>query len=441
VLVATGATTAAFGALAAGQVSGFDAQVRLSRLDQMAAPTANVSIGGFKLTNVATPTSDGDAATKAYVDAVKTGLDFKDSVKAATTANITLSGTQTIDGVALTAGDRVLVKNQTTASANGIYVVAASAWTRAADFDSDGGESNVEVSPGAFVFVEQGTVNADSGWVLTTDGVIDLGVTALNFVQFSGAGQITAGTGLNKSGNTLNLANTAVSAGTYGAASQVGQFTVDAQGRITAASAVNISISSGAVSGLATSATTDTTNATNISSGTLASARLPAATDSAIGAIKLGSSTAQSTAANAVTSTASRTYAVQVNASGQAVVNVPWVDTNTTYSAGTGLTLTGTTFSVQYGNSAGTACQGNDSRLSDSRAPTGAAGGDLTGNYPNPTLAASGATAGTYRSVTVDAKGRVTAGTNPTTLAGYGITDAYTKTEIDNLTIDGGSWT
>jgi phage-related tail fiber protein len=409
----------------------------------MSAPTADVSFNSRKITNLATPTADNDAANKAYVDAVKTGLDFKDSVRAATTANITLSGTQTIDGVALTAGDRVLVKNQTTAANNGIYVVGASAWTRAADFDSDGGESNVEVSPGAFVFVEQGTVNADSGWVLTTDGVIDLGVTALNFVQFSGAGQITAGTGLNKSGNTLNLANTAVSAGTYGAATQVGQFTVDAQGRITSASAVNISISSGAVSGLATSATTDTTNASNISSGTLASARLPAATDSAIGAIKLGSSTAQSTAANAVTSTASRTYAVQVNASGQAVVNVPWVDTNTntTYSAGTGLTLTSTTFSVQYGNSAGTACQGNDSRLSDSRAPTGAAGGDLTGNYPNPTLANSGAAAGTYRSVTVDAKGRVTAGTNPTTLAGYGISDAYTKTEIDNLTIDGGSWT
>jgi hypothetical protein len=186
--------------ITASKVSDFNTQVRTSRLDQMAAPTADVSLNNRKITSLAEPTAAQDAATKAYVDAVKTGLDFKDSVKAATTANITLSAAQTIDGVALTTGDRVLVKNQSTGSQNGIYTVASGAWARAGDFDS-----NVEVTSGAFVFVEQGTVNADSGWVLSTDGAITVGTTAIVFTQFSGAGQIVDGAGLSKTGNTLNV--------------------------------------------------------------------------------------------------------------------------------------------------------------------------------------------------------------------------------------------
>src|SRR6266540_2049132 len=130
-----------------------------------------------------------DAATKAYVDANSQGLDVKSSVRAATTADITLAGTQTIDGVDLIEGDRVLVKDQTAAATNGIYVVAAGAWNRPADADT-----GVKVTGGMFTFVEEGTTNADSGWVLATNGAIVLGTTALTFVQFSGAGQITAGT-------------------------------------------------------------------------------------------------------------------------------------------------------------------------------------------------------------------------------------------------------
>lgn len=153
-----------------------------------------------------TPTDDAHAATKGYVDAARSGLDVKQSVRAATTAPINLA-TDLEDGdtldttVTLATGDRVLVKNQNTASENGIYVVQASgAAVRATDFDS-----NAEVTPGAFTFVEEGTLNADSGWVLTTNGTINVGVTNLTWALFSVAGTILAGDGLSKTGNTLNV--------------------------------------------------------------------------------------------------------------------------------------------------------------------------------------------------------------------------------------------
>ena len=220
-----------------------------------------IAMGNSKITGLATPTSDQDAATKAYVDTVAQGLDVKGSCRVGTTANITLSGTQTIDGVAVIAGDRVLVKNQSSAAENGIYVVAAGSWSRAADADT------WSELVGAFTFVEEGTVNDNSGWVCTSPQGGTLGVTAVTWEQFSGAGQITAGAGLFKSGNTINV-------------------------------------------------------------GTASSARIVVGTD------------------------------------------------------------------------------------------------DID-------LATTGVTGGTYRSVTVDVYGRVTAGTNPTTIAGYGITDAYTTTQVD----------
>ena len=154
-------------------------------------PAAYTSRAGFGSTSL---------VPKEYVDSIKQSLDIKDSVMAATTANVTLSGTQTIDGISLVAGNRILVKNQSTASENGIYVVSGSSWSRA-----DDANVSAEVTPGMFVFVEQGTTNADSGWVLTTDATINLGSTNLAFSQFSGAGQITAGDALTKSGNTLNV--------------------------------------------------------------------------------------------------------------------------------------------------------------------------------------------------------------------------------------------
>lgn len=219
-----------------------------SRSD-LSAPTGDISNGGFKITNVAEPTLASDAATKNYVDSVAQGLDVKASVVAATTANITLSGTQTIDGIALVAGDRVLVKNQSTASANGIYAVSAGAWSRTNDADA------WAELVSAFVFVEKGTVNGDTGWVCTVDAGGTLGSTAVTFSQFSGSGTYTAGTGLTLNGTQFSITNTAVTAGSYGGASKTLTATVNAQGQLTALAETAIAIANTQVSGLGTMST------------------------------------------------------------------------------------------------------------------------------------------------------------------------------------------
>lgn len=164
--------------------------------------TGNLDMGNNRIIGVATPTDPTDAANKEYVDSVATGLDVKSSVRVATTANVTISGSgATIDGVTMANGDRVLVKNQTTGSQNGIYTWATGgALTRSTDADTSS-----ELTSGAFVFVEEGTANADNGFVLVTDGAITVGTTAITFEQFSGAGQVLAGAGINKNGNELFL--------------------------------------------------------------------------------------------------------------------------------------------------------------------------------------------------------------------------------------------
>lgn len=225
-----------------------------ANINNLTVPTADYAFGGFKITGLADPISAQDAATKQYVDSVAQGLDPKASCVAATTTNITLSAPQTIDGVAVVAGDRVLVKNQTLPQNNGIYLVAAGTWTRALDMDVW-----AEV-PNAFTFIEGGTTQADSGWVSTAQAGGTLGTTPITFVQFSGAGTYTAGTGLTLTGGTFSITNTAVTAGAYGAANNTLSATVNAQGQLTALSAQAIAIANTQVSGLGTMSTQAASN-------------------------------------------------------------------------------------------------------------------------------------------------------------------------------------
>ncbi len=173
------------------------------------------------------------AVTKAYVDANTTGLDIKESVRVATTGNITLSGTQTIDGVSVIAGDRVLVKDQTAASENGIYVASASAWSRSSDVNDSS-----EVTRGLFAFAEEGTQNADTGWTLITLPPYTLDTTPLVFTLFSsGVRGITAGDGFTNTGNVFNIAGTtnriSVSADAVDiSANYVGQSTITTLGTV-----------------------------------------------------------------------------------------------------------------------------------------------------------------------------------------------------------------
>jgi hypothetical protein len=166
--------------------------------------SGNVNLNSFNITSLATPVADTDAATKAYVDSVAQGLNTKASVVAATTVNITLSGTQTIDGVVLVATNRVLVKNQTLDQNNGLYLCASGAWTRTTDMNT------WEEVPSAYVFVENGTTQADTGWVCTSNQGGTLGTTPITWAQFSGAGTYTAGTGLTLTGSVFSI-NTAQS--------------------------------------------------------------------------------------------------------------------------------------------------------------------------------------------------------------------------------------
>jgi hypothetical protein len=224
----TGAVTANGGVTASGAVT-VTAGGSNTNINLVPQGTGTVDVGSKRITSVAEPTQSTDAATKNYVDAVKTGLDPKDSVRIATTAALTAtysngssgvgatltnSGTQTaftVDSIVGVLGDRVLVKDQASALQNGIYTITtvgtvSTNWvlTRATDADQ-----NPEVTPGAFTFVEEGTNNGNNGYVCTSTGTITIGTSNITWVQFSGAGQINAGDGLTKTGNRLDVVGTA----------------------------------------------------------------------------------------------------------------------------------------------------------------------------------------------------------------------------------------
>lgn len=172
--------------------------------------TNTVDLGGFKATNAADATSAQDLVTKAQLDAAVQGYAWKAPVRAATTANITLSGAQTIDGVSVIAGDRVLVKDQSTGSANGIYVAASGAWARATDMDV------AAEFLGAAVFVSEGTTLGNTVWLMSTDGPITVGSTALVWSQIGGGSSYTAGNGITISSGVIAV-DPAVTARKYSA--------------------------------------------------------------------------------------------------------------------------------------------------------------------------------------------------------------------------------
>jgi hypothetical protein len=172
--------------------------------------TNTLDANGFGVVNLKDGVNPQDAATVAQLNAAVQGYSWKNPVRAATTANITLSGTQTIDGVGIVAGDRVLVKNQTAGAANGIYVAAAGAWSRATDMDT-GPEAL-----GAAVFVSEGTSQGNQQWFQTTDAPITIGTTALVFAQVGGGASYTAGNGITINGGVVAV-DTAVTVRKYAA--------------------------------------------------------------------------------------------------------------------------------------------------------------------------------------------------------------------------------
>lgn len=191
--------------LASGSVADDRLATQYIKADGTRAFTGDVSAGGNKITSLGDPTSANDAANKAYVDSLIQGFDWKQSVRAATTANATLSSGyangSVVDGVTLATGDRILIKDQTTASENGIYTVNASgAPTRAGDADA-----SAEVTAGATVFVSEGNTNGNSSWSLTTDDPITLGTTALTFTQVAGGSLYSAGAGLTLNGKAFDV--------------------------------------------------------------------------------------------------------------------------------------------------------------------------------------------------------------------------------------------
>jgi hypothetical protein len=260
------------------------------------ATTATLTAG----TVSTTPASANDLVNKSYVDTLAaSGIHFHQPVRVESPINLnatynngtsgvgatlTNAGTQialVIDGVTVSVADRVLVYEQTNQTQNGIYVVSdvgsgATNWvlTRSSDADTYVINSANGLSEGSTVFVQQGATGAGETYTCNTSGVITFGTTNITFAQISSAQIYSAGTGLTLSGTTFSITNTAVTPASYGLAGSVPTITVNAQGQVTSASNTAIAISSAAVSGLAASATTDTTDASNITSGTLGTSRL-----------------------------------------------------------------------------------------------------------------------------------------------------------------------
>ena len=257
-----------------------------------AATATSVAMTSGTITT--SPTNATDIVNKSYVDAAVNNVNYHAACNYGTTADLgsvtynngssgvgaTITKTSpfatfAVDGSSPTVGQRILVKNETSGQYNGIYTVTnvgsgSTAWilTRATDYDQTGTGTN-EIAPGDTTFIISGTANAGTQWVQTTDFPITIGTTPLTFVQIAGPGVYTAGTGLTLSSNTFSITNTAVTAGSYGSASTVPNYTVNAQGQLTAAASTSIAIAGSQITSGSVGATVGGTGQTAVATGDL----------------------------------------------------------------------------------------------------------------------------------------------------------------------------
>jgi hypothetical protein len=287
------------------------------------------SSAAFTTASVSTaPVSGNDIVNKTYLDYFAAGISWKQPVDCGTTANITLSGLQTLDGVTVVAGSRVLVKNQTTTSQNGIYLASATAWSRAPDADT------WDELISAICFVESGTTLAGSAWYCTIQPGGTIGTTAITWSNFSVAANYTAGTGLSLNSYVFSITNTGVTAAAYGSASKTLTATVNAQGQLTVLADTNIAITNAQVSGLGTMSTQNA-NSVTITGGTINGTAIGGTTAAAVNATTFtgagtgltGTATSLSIGGNAATATSATTA---TNLAGGAAGSVPYQSASST---------------------------------------------------------------------------------------------------------------
>jgi hypothetical protein len=394
------------------------------------------------------PTTGNDIVNKDYADAIASGINFHQSCRLATTTALpantynngssgvgatltaTANGALSVDGVAVAVANRILVKNQATQANNGVYTVTQTGsagapyiLTRATDFDTSGTGVD-QIDAGDFFLITAGTTLANTSWVQQTPQPIVVGVTALVFTQFGAPLTYTAGTGLTESpAYTFNIANTAVTAATYGSASQVPVFAVNAQGQLTLVTNTAIAIAAGAVSGLAASATTDTTNASNITSGTLGTGRL---SGSYTGITGVGTLTAGTWNGTAIGTAYGGTGLTATPTNGQLAIGNGTGYSLSTLTAGTNVSISNTAGGITI--SATPAAGGTVQSVDGSGGTTGLT---LTGG---PITVSGTLTLGGTLNV-------ANGGTGATTLAGYlfgnGTSAVTASTTIPNTAITG----